>query len=69
MQGSKIGYIKMLYFFSIILHYVHFEYVCNIAAKYQKDTLKALGVVDLIKYALLAIIRYVQGSKNWLCSI
>ena len=51
------------YFFSIKLLHAHLQYVCNIPAKYQMNILKALGIVDFTKYALLPISQYVQWSK------
>ena len=38
--------------------------VCNIAAKYEKDTLKALGGDEYTKYALLAFIQYERVVQN-----
>ena len=50
-------------FLGIKLLHAHLQYVCNISAKYLKDTLKALGGVDFTKYKLLPISQYVQWSK------
>ena len=43
----------------MILH-AHLQYVCNMSAKYWKETLKALGGVDFTKYALPTIIENKQ---------
>ena len=65
-QKSKNGKVKKCckfvknYFFSIIILHAHLQYVCNMSAKYWKETLKALGGVDFIKYALPTIIEYKQ---------
>ena len=42
--------------FIIKLLHAHLQYVFNIPAKYYKNQLKALGGVEYIKFALLAII-------------
>ena len=68
MQWSKIGLVKDAVNLSkkknfiIKLLHAHLQYVCNIPSKYQKDTVKALGGVNFIKYAPLTIIKYVQWS-------
>ena len=51
----KLKWFKFIkdYCFNIILLNVHFKYVCNITAKFQKDLLKILEGVDFTKYALL----------------
>ena len=43
------------YIFIIKLPNAHFQYVCNIHAKYQRDTPKTLGGVDFTKCALSSI--------------
>ena len=40
------------YFFSIKLLHAHLQYICNIPAKYQKDTLSTLGGIDFTRYEL-----------------
>ena len=42
---------KKIFFSALILH-AHLQYVCNIPAKYQKDTLNTQGGVDFTKYEL-----------------
>ena len=51
-------------FYSITLIHAYLQYACFIPAKYQKDTLKALGGVDFTKSALSAIIQYMKCLKK-----
>ena len=67
-SGRKLAKFKIMlicqnYFFRINFLHAHPQYVSNIPGKYLKDTLNALGGVDITKYALLQIIKYVQWSK------
>ena len=48
-------YIKII--FTIKFLHAHSQYVCNISTKYLKNTVKALGGVDYLKYALLEILQ------------
>ena len=57
---SKIGEVQnavnLSKIFLEIVHVllrVHLQHVCNVPAKYKIDTLKALGGVDFIKYAII----------------
>ena len=66
--GRKLAKLKMLLICKkknsgIKLLYAHLQYVCIIPAKYQMNILKALGEVDLTKYALLPFSQYVHWTK------
>ena len=56
LSSNAVNLSKLFFFIIKILH-AHLQYVCNILAKYKKDTLKALGGVDYTKYALLEILQ------------
>ena len=48
------------YFFIIKIPHAHLQYLCNIRAKYLKDTQKTLVGVDFTKCALSSITENVQ---------
>ena len=68
-QWTRIGqfencckcYVNMFYI--IKRPHAHLQYVCNIPAKYPKDTLNATGGVAVTKYAVSAINQYVQWTR------
>ena len=62
--GRKLTEFK-INFISIKFLHAHLPYVCNIRAKYQMDTQKAVGGVDftVCSIKLLTIIQYVHWSK------
>ena len=71
MEWSIIDYVKNAVnlsktFIIIKPTHAHLQYVCNIHAKYLKDTLNTLGGVDFAKYTLSGIIQICTVVKNWL---
>ena len=63
-QSSKCGQFVKNYFLGIKILHAYLQYVCNIPAKYLKDSVKTLGRVDFTKYAISSIILYTKWSKT-----
>ena len=55
LELAKLKKIIKKYIFIIKLPHAHLRYVCNIHAKYERDTPKTLGGADFTKCALSSI--------------